>query len=189
MGDWKGIVGRGFAPDDFANYVRGLAFPAWRPYFVVLHHTGLPTLQQWLSGPPPGERLRNLEHYYRDQMHWSAGPHLFIDPVHIWVFTPLTVPGVHSPSWNLLSWGVEMVGDYSREPFDSGPGAQVAATAIAALAVLHEALGLAPATLRFHREDPLTTHKDCPALGIHKPDIIARLQQALGQEHDPGQPF
>jgi hypothetical protein len=180
---WKGIVGKGFAPDDFANYVHGLRWASWRPHFVVLHNTGAPSLAQWLSGPPPAQRIASLEHYYRDQLGWSAGPHLFVAPDLIWVFTPLTVPGVHSPSWNLLSWGVEMVGDYSAEAFDEGKGLQVQHNAIAALAALHEALGIDPASLRLHREDPRTTHKDCPGDHVDKAAVIAAVQAALAGEH------
>lgn len=185
MARWKGIVGKGFDPDDFANYVAGLRWASWRPHFCVLHHTGAPTLAEWLAGPPAAVRMRNLEHYYRDELGWSAGPHLFVAPDLIWVFTPLTVPGVHSPSWNLLSWGIEMVGDYDTEDFFAGPGAAVRRNAIAALATLHEALGLSPTTLRFHREDPLTTHRDCPGLTIAKPPIVAELAAALAGEHHP----
>ncbi|MGH7053675.1 MAG: peptidoglycan recognition protein family protein [Stellaceae bacterium] len=185
MSAWKGIVGRGFDPAAFDLYVRALRWASWRPHFCVLHHTGAPTLAEWLSGPPAATRMLNLQHYYRDQLHWSGAPHLFVAPDLIWVFTPLTVPGVHSPSWNLVSWGIEMVGNYDIEDFFSGPGLQVHRNAIAALATLHEALGLSPASLRFHREDPLTTHKDCPGRTIKKPPVIAELTAALAGEHDP----
>ena len=54
-----------------------LAFDTWRPQFAVLHNTAAPKLAEWHS--VPGEtRMRNLETYYRDAQHWSAGPHLFV---------------------------------------------------------------------------------------------------------------
>lgn len=188
MTAWKGIVGRGFTAAAFADYVAELSFPAWRPDFVVLHHTGAPTLAQWRDGPPAAQRLQNLVHYYRDELGWSAGPHLFVAPDLIWAFTPLTTSGVHSPSWNDVSWGVEMVGNYSLEAFDQGPGALVAANTIAAMAILHNRLGLDPATLEFHREDPLTMHKECPGTKVDKAAIIARLQSALSQGRPPAGP-
>jgi antitoxin (DNA-binding transcriptional repressor) of toxin-antitoxin stability system len=40
---------------------------------------------------------------------------------------------------------------------------------VAALAVLHSAIGLDSHTLRFHREDPQTTHKGCPGKQEHGP--------------------
>lgn len=184
---WKGIVDRSFTPSAFADYVQTLTFSNWKPAFVVLHNTGAPTLAQWMAGPTsPQQRILNLQSYYRDQMGWSAGPHLFVANDVIWAFTPLTTSGVHSPSWNAVSWGVEMVGDYATEDFNQGPGAAVASNAIAALATLHSAIGIDPKTLKLHKEDPLTTH-DCPGANVHKDDIIARLQAAMGGDHPLGQ--
>ncbi len=53
-------------------------------------------------------------------------------------------------------------------------------TAVAAL--LHAVLGLAPATLRLHREAPLTTHR-CPGDKVPKTDVIRRVQQLLVTRH------
>ncbi len=175
MPAWKGIVGQGFTSDAFATYVSGLSFVNWRPSFVVLHNTAAPTFAQWhsISGD---QRMQNLQSYYRDTQKWSGGPHLFVADDLIWVFTPLTLPGVHSPSWNNISWGVELVGDYSTEQIV--PALQ--ANAVSALATLHGALGLDPSTLRLHREDPLTTHL-CPGNNISKADFIANVTAALTQ--------
>jgi len=171
---WKGIVGKGFTADAFAAYVAGLIFAGWRPSFVVLHNTGVPTFADWHK--VAGEiRMQNLQTYYRDTQHWSGGPHLFVADDLIWAFTSLTVPGVHSPSWNNVSWGVELVGDYSTETMN--PSLQ--ANAISAIATLHGALGLDPNTLRLHREDPLTTHL-CPGSKVSKADFIAQVVAKLG---------
>jgi hypothetical protein len=144
---WKGIVGRAFTADEFATHVSGLSFVSWRP-FVVLHNTAVPTFAQWHS--VPGEqRMQNLQSYYRDTMKWSGGPHVFVAADLLSAFTPLTVPGVHSPSWNNVPWGVELVGDYSTEQIVPG----LKANAISALATLHGVLGIDPSTLRLHRED------------------------------------
>ncbi len=164
---WKGIVGEGFTAEDFAIYVQSLAFPAWRPSFIVLHNTACPTFAQWHSAPGAA-RMQNLQSYYRDTMKWSAGPHLFIADDLIWVFTPLTTSGIHSPSWNSVSWGVELVGNYEVEPLDPN----LKSNAVSALATLHAAIGLDPTTLRLHRQDPLTTHKDCPGDNISQSDFI-----------------
>ena len=183
MATWKGIVGKGFSPDEFDDYIANLSFNNWRPQFVVLHNTAAPTLAQWHS-VPGATRMANLQSYYRDTMKWSAGPHLFIADDLIWVFTLLTVSGVHSPSWNLISWGVEMVRDFSKEAFVSPQKDNV----IRALAALHSAVGLDPTTLRLHKEDPETTHI-CPGLHISKSDVIqetlAQLSGGQG-EHTPG---
>jgi len=119
-------------------------------------------------------------------MKWSAGPHLFVADDLIWVFTPLTTSGVHSPSWNAISWGVEIVGEYEQETFAGA----IKSNAVDALAILHAALGLDPKTLRFHKEDPLTTHKSCPGRNVVKPDLIAavesRIVSANPGEHQDG---
>ena len=177
---WKGIVGKGFTVSDFASYVAGLSFSAWRPSFVVLHNTAAPTFAQWHSVPGV-QRMQNLQSFYRDTQKWSAGPHLFVADDLIWVFTLLTVQGVHSPSWNSFAWGVELVGDYSTEVMCEG----VRSNAIAALTILHGTLGLDPSKLRLHREDPLTTHI-CPGSSVSKSDFISAVTAQLEMEF-PGE--
>jgi N-acetylmuramoyl-L-alanine amidase len=115
---WKGIVGRGFRPEEFQSYVDSLRFAYWRPQFTVVHNTSAPRLSQWHC-TLGATRMRNLEDYYRKVRGWSAGPHLFIADNLIWVFTPLTTARIHSPFWNAISWGVEMVGEYEEELFDA----------------------------------------------------------------------
>ena len=177
MAEWKGIVGKSFVPATFDSYVSQMKFDQWRPQFVVLHNTANPKLSQWHS--VPGEqRMKNLEHFYKNTQKWSAGPHLFVADDLIWVFTPLTVSGVHSPSWNSVAWGVEMVGDFSAEPFDAG----VRDNAVAALATLHAVLGLDPKTLKLHTEDKKTTH-DCPGKNVVKQDMIDRITAEIAARH------
>lgn len=182
MNAWKGIIGASFTPATFDQYCHLLHWLAWRPSFVVLHNTAVPTLAQRPQGLTK-EHIRGLEKYYRDDQHWGAGPHLFVDDRQIWVFTPLTVSGVHSPSWNKLALGIEMLGEYSTEPFDIGRGARVQANAVAAIATLCAVLGLAPATLKLHKEDPLTAHKGCPGAHVSKAAIIQQVQALLVERH------
>ena len=184
MAQWKGIVGQGFTPDNFDTYVATVVFDSWRPQFVVLHNTAVPTLSQW-HDVPGSQRMLNLENYYRNTMQWSAGPHLFVADDQIWVFTPLNVSGIHSPSWNSVSWGVEMVGDYETEPF----GDAVRGNTIRALAALHATVGLDPNSLMLHKEDPRTTH-NCPGQNVVKSDVIqsvaAQMTSSDPGEHTPG---
>ncbi|MBZ5655400.1 MAG: peptidoglycan recognition protein family protein [Acidobacteriia bacterium] len=169
MSEWRGIVGQGFRPSDFDRYARTISFMNWRPQFVVLHNTAAPKLADWhsVSGQ---DRMLNLANFYQNVQRWSAGPHLFVADDQIWVFTPLNIPGVHSPSWNSISWGVELVGDYEVEPF----GASVRDNVVSALASLHSLLGLDPSSLRLHKEDPRTTH-NCPGKNVVKADVIQRV--------------
>jgi hypothetical protein len=182
MPTWKPIIGQSFQPHEFADYCQTLHWPTWRPSFIVLHNTGVPKLADRPKGLSKSN-IQDLVSYYRDDQHWSAGPHLFIDDHQIWVFTPLTTPGVHSPSWNAVSLGVEMLGDYDTEPFNSGRGLAVHKNAVAALSILCSTLGIDPATIRLHKEDPKTTHK-CPGKNVVKAKIIAEVQTALITLHD-----
>jgi len=176
---WKGIIGKAFDIPGFLEYIRGLVWDEWVPEFIVLHNTGEPTLAQRPQGLTY-QHILGLESYYRDDQRWSAGPHLFVDDYHIWVFTRLTTPGVHSPSWNRVALGVEMLGDYDREEFDSGRGGYVRDNAVAAVAILSLALGLDPETMRLHREDPRTDHH-CPGDNVDKGAFIQAVKDYIAR--------
>src|SRR5437868_12726973 len=113
---WTPIVAKRLSALDLDSYVRNLVFGQWRPSFVVVHNTSVPRITDRPNGFTDAH-MRNLESFYRDQQKWSAGPHAFVDQNGIWLFTPLTAPGVHSPSWNHSSWGIETLGDYETEAF------------------------------------------------------------------------
>ncbi|HYC59680.1 MAG TPA: peptidoglycan recognition family protein [Thermoanaerobaculia bacterium] len=181
MPDWKGIVGTSFSAEEFDSYCHTLMWTAWRPSFVVVHNTASPSLAQRPKGFTK-QHILNLETFYRDQQKWKAGPHLFIDDVKIWAFTPLTVSGTHSPSWNKTALGIEMLGDYEKEPFDSGRGLKVRKNTTAALATICGILGFDPQTIRIHREDPLTTHA-CPGKNVRRLEIIQEVQDLLVERH------
>ena len=188
MSNWIEIVNRSFTMEEFDTYCHTLQWTSWRPIFIVLHNTEEPNLKQC----PNGLTEKNIQvevKYYRDEKKWHAGPHLFIDDRQIWAFTPLTVPGVHSPSWNRLAWGVETLGNYEVEAFTSGRGAKVRDNAIAALATLHAVLGIDAHTMRFHKEDPNTTHKKCPGKNVRKLEMIQAVDDLIrsrhGGEHSP----
>ena len=148
----------------------------------------IPSLAQRPSGFTR-THIANLEAFYRDKQGWSAGPHLFIDDRQIWVFTRLTVSGIHSPSWNKLAFGVEMLGDYEREAFDQGRGLKVRAHTVCAIATLCAVTGIDPASLKLHREDTLTTHA-CPGSKVDKGAVIKEIQDVIVSRHggDHGQP-
>ena len=184
MPEWKGIVAKSFSPDEFVTYCNGLKWPSWRPSFIVLHNTEIPSLAQVPNGFS-GKHMKGFVAYYRDEKKWSAGPHLFVDDRKIWVFTPLTTSGVHSPSWNSVALGLEMLGSYEVESFNSGRGKQVRNNAVAAMATLSAVLSFSPSTMRLHREDPLTTHL-CPGKAVSKAAVIQQVNDLLAARH-PGE--
>ena len=181
MPGWKGIVGTSFAPDDFDSYCHTLLWTAWRPSFMVVHNTAIPSLAQRTKGLTK-THIQNLEVFYRDKQGWKGGPHLFVDDRQIWVFTPLTVSGTHSPSWNKVALGIEMLGDYERESFDSGRGLKVRQNTVCALATLCAILGIDPSTTKIHREDPLTTHA-CPGKNVRKLELIQEVTDLIVARH------
>src|SRR5882724_7749781 len=195
MTAWRGIVGKSFTPDVFETYFSTLKFNLWRPRFIVVHNTSAPDMKKWAewqTRKPPidGPRwAQNLIGYYRDEQKWSAGPHLFVTPDGILAFSPLTGPGVHSPAWNSVTWGVETVGEFTSELF-SGP---VKDNLIAALAILYAAAGLQPAPyelgvrgMHLHKEDPVTTHKSCPGKNVVKADLVKAVQAEILRRHPGG---
>jgi hypothetical protein len=167
------IVGRSFTPADFAEYLGRLDFTAWKPVLIVLHSTGTPNLTSWHQ--TTGElRMKGLGKFY-GSMGWGGGAHLFIADDSIWVLNPLTKPGVHSPTWNKISIGIEMIGDYSSEPFDP----RVRDNSVKAISALCKVLQIDPESLKFHFEDPMTTKKNCPGKNVDKNDIIMRVKQQM----------
>jgi hypothetical protein len=177
---WKNFDGTPYSRDGWKAHV--LSIPVANFHWVkfcVLHNTASPTLAQWLGfGTTPAQRIKNLQHFYEVSDHWHAGPHGFIDPTHIWGFSDLTLPGVHASCFNHESLGFEMVGDYSKEAFDTGPGAEVRDNAVFALAVVHKHLGIDPNTLHFHKEC-LRDHHDCPGKNVSKSDMITRVKAQM----------
>lgn len=174
MAKWKGIVDKGFNAEEFKAYCSTLKLKTWKPKFLVVHNTWAPTLKDWKTGKwKPEQRIGFLVGYYRDNKKWSSGPHLFIDDKKIWVFTPLTTSGTHSPSWNNDSWGVEIVGNFDIEPFEQD---KLVYSAIATLCRLGD---LDPKTIKFHKEDPKTTHKTCPGKNVKKDVLISEVIKLL----------
>lgn len=184
---WKGIIGVSFTPEKFDEYCHRLQWTAWRPSFIVLHNTAVPPLAQRPEGLTQ-QHIQALESFYRDKQKWSAGPHLFVDDKQIWVFTPLTVSGVHSPSYNKLALGVEMLGDFEKEKFDSGRGLKARNNAVAALATLSAILGLDPTHMKLHKEDPVTTH-NCPGKNVRKLEVIQEVQDLMHKRHGGEHPI
>ncbi|MEJ7769343.1 MAG: N-acetylmuramoyl-L-alanine amidase [Chitinophagaceae bacterium] len=178
---WKGIVGNNYVAGSFDSYCHQITWSSWRPSFIVLHNTAIPSLVQRPNGLST-QHIEGLEGFYRDDQGWKAGPHLFIDDNNIWVFTHLNVSGTHSPSWNKVALGIEMLGDYEQEAFDSGRGLQVRRNTVSAIATLSAILGLDPHTMKLHREDPLTTHA-CPGKNVRKLEIIQEVNDLMIKRH------
>lgn len=102
---------------------------------VVIHHTYRPTGTQWRGAAS----MRRLAEFYRFEVDngagkpkggWTSGPHLFIvgDAVNpldngIWQLTPLNLEGTHGRAANGHTWGLEHVGDFTRQPMPAATAA------------------------------------------------------------------
>lgn len=166
------FVGKRFTPDQFDAYVKALPI-TWGPNKVILHNTAAPSLAQRPNGLTD-QHLQNLLTFYRDTRKWSSGPHLFITDKDIIVFCDLNKPGVHSPSFNKTAFGVECLGDYDSEEWNSGRGALVQANALRACAALCRKMMVGAEALKLHKEDPATDHA-CPGKKVDKAAFVAKM--------------
>lgn len=181
-------VGKCFSSQkEFLAYLESVKFGSWRPRFVTVHHTGAPSLAQWQGyqtrKPPISDEqwLRNLASYYGNELRWSSAPHFFFTPKHYCVLSPPERRGIHAVSFNALSWGVEMVGNFDREEMTD----ELRERYVTGVACLHVATGLkvspykyATQGIHFHRNDPKTS-KTCPGTKINQVDFTARVGWAV----------
>lgn len=192
---WAGFDPTIYSQAQYQAHVESLPHLPWVKV-LYLHNTGSPTLAQWTDGGVSEvQRLFNLEHYYEVTEHWHAGPHGFISPTHICGFSDPTKPGVHCSCANSYSLGFEMVGDFSAEAFDSGPGAQVRDNAVFALAVWYRKLGLRPdgyqygiRGLHLHK-DCIRDHHSCPGKNVNRDDMVRRILAKMGVSSGPATPL
>jgi hypothetical protein len=136
---------------------------------IVVHHTDKPNQAQW-NGLATVESLKR--HYQK--IGWPSGPHLFIcanspNPLNDGIFqlSPLNLPGTHARTCNPYSWGIEVVGNYSNQRWDSATTTLVIG-AINALCHWRNLNPLDPNVIVGHRDCNKT---QCPGDAISLPDI------------------
>lgn len=206
--------GRALSVAEFSSYVATYKFGSVPPDYVVLHQTAVPDAS-WapLNSNPQikwdrnesrmsalqikNKRKRQLDgiaKYYQGKG-WNCGPHLFIDDMFIWLFTPMYDVGIHAASGNSYrdrkgklhySIGVEVVGYYERQVWP----ASVARNVGMALAILKRQIGTFNLN---YRPGPLNTpsahvgslcsHRDfnkpaCPGKAITEAYYVQVAQQA-----------
>lgn len=187
---WQDFVGKAMTRPETEGQIGRLVWTpkVWcpeapqMPKGIVLHNTALPTLAMWAeAGANHDARIRNLRGWYEKTQRWKGGPHWFVSRDWINEFDGPLEHGTHSPSFNKTHFGIEMVGDFDKEAFDTGDGAKVRDNAVFLMAVLCRKFGWDPAkVIILHKEDPLTTH-DCPGKNVHKADVITRVQAQMTQ--------
>lgn len=164
-------VGLVWTPDLLAKYLSTIEKPSWCKS-ITLHHMAAPSLAQ----RPKGlllQHIENLRHFYQDEKHWSAGPHLFVDEDQLFGMCDFRRKGVHAVSFNNSSIGMEVLGDYDTENPMAGRGLDCWKNAAAATGALLKWLCLDATenTVLFHRDDPMT-RKSCPGTKVKKNWIL-----------------
>ena len=140
---------------------------------VTVHHTAAPSLKQrpqgWII-----QHMRNLEHYYKTVLRWSAAPHLFTDEDQIFGMSSLYKRGVHARSFNRDSIGIECLGNYDVEDPETGRGLKCWHTTAETVATILRKMNLPvnETTVLFHRDDP-KTNKTCPGKLVTKQWFIS----------------
>lgn len=77
---------------------------------LVFHHTSSP-IDTWRGSA-------SMLHYYNiyQSRGWKSGPHIFVAPDGLWLFTPIEKEGTHAgPEGKKRSIGIEIVGRYNEE--------------------------------------------------------------------------
>jgi N-acetylmuramoyl-L-alanine amidase CwlA len=188
---WTPTIKKAFNLVELNKYINDLSFNAWKPSLIVWHNTALPTIAQWeksyqadlKAGLEPGiTRINSLENFFKNNQGWPSGPHFFVYKDKVWAFTPANKKGTHSPSWNGIAIGIEMIADFSKEDDDSGIGLLIKNNTIALTAMLCEKLNLNPeVAVKLHKEDSKTTH-DCPGhnIAVDKQLMIGSVLEYMG---------
>jgi hypothetical protein len=166
-------IGKVWTPASLAEYLEGRAVPSWIDS-ITIHHTAAPSLAERRRGFTI-QHIRNIQDFYMRPKSkggaggWSSGPHLFIDDDEIFGMCDFRSKGIHAPSFNGRSLGVEVLGDYDIEDPHSGRGKACWKNTAETVRVLLKWLGLKKnaSTILFHRDDP-TTKKSCPGKLIDK---------------------
>lgn len=182
-----------YKPDQIPAFVNGLKWTSWKPSFIVLHNTAVPTLKGWLDPAHTAQqRIEGQRHYERDILHWHSGVHFFCAPDGVWNLCDPTQDGVHCSCWNHQSIGIEMIGDYSVEAFNIGPGAKVRDNAVTLIAALCNKFGWTPDPLvqgekglHFHKMCA-RDHHDCPGKNVDRGDVVQRIVAEMARQKSGG---
>ncbi len=124
---------------------------------IILHHTG-DTLLKWKRGE------FSISYYKRlyESKGWKSGPHLFVAPEGIYLFTDINIQGIHANSGNKGSIGVEMIGNYDKKI----PTGKIWNNTKRVLKNLLNRFNLKPKDIHFHRE--YNPKKSCPGRAVTK---------------------
>lgn len=159
------ILNKSKTLEEFKKYIKGKNFQPNNPYRLIIHHTWKPTEKDW-NGQTT---IDGLKKYYENKG-WSAGPHIFIAPDGIWLFTDMKYQGIHAGEGNYRSIGIEVVGNYDGAKWSG----KIKEQAIGVIKALVDELKIKDENLCFHRD---FSSKTCPGSAIKKEWILERLHK------------
>lgn len=124
---------------------------------IVLHHTHS-TIEEWEKGE------RSVLYYkkFYEEKGWESGPHFFISPNGVWLFTDINTEGAHANDGNKGSVGIEMVGRYNTKL----PSGEILRNTKFVLRMLTNKLNLSIDDIHFHRK--YNPKKFCPGRAVTK---------------------
>lgn len=159
------VINRCLSRKEFEKYIRNKKIIR-KIDKVVLHHTS-DTLGEWKR------REVSIDYYKKlyESRKWTAGPHLFIAPEGIYLFTDIDIQGIHANSGNRGSIGVEMIGNYDKEL----PYGKIWSNTKKALKILLDKFNLKLKDIHFHRE--YNPKKSCPGRAVTKKWIKRQLRE------------
>jgi len=180
------LIGRRLAVAEWLDYVARYDFGPIAPSRLVLHHTFIPTVDQWAGL----RSMQGMQRFYAGKG-WTAAPHIYAGPDGIWLFTPLHAVGIHAGTGNSgtlngkfwYSIGLEMVGAYDQVR----PSGAVWENAKAVIGGISKRLGIAPRQLiSFHRD--YTNQKSCPGWAVTKDWVVGEVDAWLANRTPPPPP-
>ncbi|MEF8847334.1 MAG: peptidoglycan recognition family protein [Candidatus Paceibacterota bacterium] len=148
------IINKCLTKDQFEQYIKDKKVDREIDK-IVLHHT-YDTLKEWEQGKISPDYYKK----FYEEKGWEVGPHLFVAPEGIWLFTDISMTGRHANEGNSNSIGIEMVGRYN----DESPSGKIWKNTKAILKNLLKKFDLSLQDVHFHRE--YNSGKDCPGKAV-----------------------
>ena len=133
---------------------------------IVLHHTW-DTIERWQKGEVSCDYYKKMY----EEKGWESGPHLFVAPEGIWLFTDINIQGTHANQGNKGSIGIEMVGRYDEKL----PSGKIWGNTKAVLIALLKKFNLKLTDIHFHRE--YNPKKSCPGKAVTKKWVRSEIKQ------------
>lgn len=191
----QGLLKLSLTSDEFDQWVPDVMakhMGKWKPIGGVQHNTGKMVWPGYDSHGiqiTPAQRMDNMSVDWVSR-HFTGGPQFLASKSYIDEKTKLIVPakmnivwppwmfGTHSPEFDDTRWGMESTGDFNLEPMPD----DLYQVIVRGWAALYKYLGH-PANsdnFKYHKEDPGTTHKQCPgkAMGT-KEHMIATINSLV----------